>query len=145
MARLVEVFGEPVAVGKPELTRSTVTAERIADASVARIRTIGLPESRATTIWRLAGAVARGELRLDPDADAAVVMQQLVELPGIGPWTAEYVAMRALHCADAFPASDLVLRRNGGGLTASRLTRVAERWRPWRAYAAMQLWLQGPP
>ena len=59
---------------------------------------------------------------------------------GMGPWTAEYIAMRALHWPDAFPASDLVLRRAAGNLTTARLRQVAEAWRPWRSYAAMHLW-----
>ncbi|MEO6528359.1 MAG: DNA-3-methyladenine glycosylase 2 family protein, partial [Gemmatimonadaceae bacterium] len=60
--------------------------------------------------------------------------------PGIGPWTAEYIVMRAVHSPDAFPASDLVLRRSAGNLSPVELLRAAERWRPWRAYAAMHLW-----
>jgi AraC family transcriptional regulator of adaptative response / DNA-3-methyladenine glycosylase II len=67
-------------------------------------------------------------------------MRQLMQLPGIGPWTAEYIVMRAVHWPDAFPAADLVLRRAAGNLTPPRMIRIAERWRPWRAYAAMHLW-----
>jgi AraC family transcriptional regulator of adaptative response / DNA-3-methyladenine glycosylase II len=69
------------------------------------------------------------------------MMQQLEDIPGVGAWTAEYIAMRALHWPDAFPATDLVLRRNAGNLTAAQLRRAGDRWRPWRAYAAMQLWM----
>jgi AraC family transcriptional regulator of adaptative response / DNA-3-methyladenine glycosylase II len=67
-------------------------------------------------------------------------VRRLTALPGIGPWTATYVAMRALRWPDAFPEGDLALRRAAGDLSPARLRRAAERWRPWRAYAAMHLW-----
>jgi AraC family transcriptional regulator of adaptative response / DNA-3-methyladenine glycosylase II len=67
-------------------------------------------------------------------------MKRFVSLPGIGPWTASYVAMRALRWADAFPDGDLALRKAMGGLTTVQLRHVAEGWRPWRAYAVRHLW-----
>jgi len=142
MARLTATFGEPVDTGDDELVRLAVSAERLADAGAARIKTIGLPAARAQTLHLLAQHVAGGALRFDPDADVGAFMRQLEEVPGVGAWTAEYVAMRALHWPDAFPATDLVLRRNAGNLTATQLRRAADRWRPWRAYAAMQLWMR---
>jgi DNA-3-methyladenine glycosylase II len=92
----------------------------------------GMPASRARALRALAGAVAGG-LRLDPPLDIVATRAELLALPGIGPWTVEYVAMRALRDPDAWPGSDLWLRR-----TATPLE--AERWRPWRAYAAMVVW-----
>jgi AraC family transcriptional regulator of adaptative response / DNA-3-methyladenine glycosylase II len=145
MARLTETFGEPVDVGHESLTRLAVTAARLADAGAPRIKSIGLPASRAQTLHALAQRAANGDLRFDPDTDVHAFTRQLEDIPGIGAWTAEYVAMRALHWPDAFPASDLVLRRNAGDLSAAQLRRAAERWRPWRAYAAMQLWMREPP
>ena len=141
MARLTSAFAEPMDGGDPALSRLAVTADRLADASTSRIRAIGLPAARAQTLSLLARAVADERLRIDTDTDVKSVMQELEDIPGIGAWTAEYIAMRALHWPDAFPASDLVLRRNAGNLSVAQLRRDADRWRPWRAYAAMQLWM----
>ena len=92
----------------------------------------GMPASRARALRALAGAVAGG-LRLDPPLDVAATRAELLALPGIGPWTVEYIAMRALRDPDAWPGSDLWLRR-------AATPAEAERWRPWRAYAAMVVW-----
>jgi AraC family transcriptional regulator of adaptative response / DNA-3-methyladenine glycosylase II len=99
---------------------------------------IGLTTARQATLRALATAVASGGLALDHGADPEETAARLGELPGIGPWTTAYVLMRAVGDPDAFPASDLGLRRAlaGLGCQASR----AERWRPWRAYAAVHLW-----
>ncbi|MEP6494596.1 MAG: AlkA N-terminal domain-containing protein [bacterium] len=143
MSRLTTTFGEPYAGDASGLTRLAVTAERIAEAGQVRIKAIGLPATRATTIHALAQHVADGRLRIEPDADVRALATQMTAIAGIGPWTAEYVAMRALHWPDAFPSTDLVLRRNAGNCTAAQLLKAAEHWRPWRAYAAMQLWMMG--
>ena len=109
-------------------------------AGPARIARIGLPQARATAIHTFAREVASGALRLDAPCDLDAFVAQLVELPGIGPWTAQYLAMRALHVPDAFPAADLgvqkALRRVGAKSAEAR----AEAWRPYRAYAVMHLW-----
>ena len=104
------------------------------------IAAIGIPRARAATIHTLATLVASGTVSIEPAVDVRALTRQLLEVPGIGPWTAEYIVMRAVHWPDAFPASDLVLRRAAGNLTPSELVRAAEKWRPWRAYAAMHLW-----
>jgi AraC family transcriptional regulator of adaptative response / DNA-3-methyladenine glycosylase II len=140
MARLTAKFGERITTDHPGLDHLPATAERIAAAGIADIRAIGLPVARATTIQLLAREVAEGRVVLAPEVDVPGTMDRLMSIPGIGPWTAGYIAMRALHWPDAFPASDLVLRRNAGASTPAELLRNAERWRPWRAYAAMQLW-----
>jgi AraC family transcriptional regulator of adaptative response / DNA-3-methyladenine glycosylase II len=140
MARLVERLGSRIE-GQGSLGFVAPTADCVAAATVSEIQAIGLPSARAATIHRLATAVAHGELHISPDADVREMTRRMLELPGIGPWTAEYVAMRAVHWPDAFPSSDLVLRRNAGNLTSAQLLRAAEKWRPWRAYAAMHLWL----
>lgn len=140
MGRLTSTFGEPVPASEEGLTHLSPTAERLADAGAEAIRGIGLPAARADTVHRLATLVARGELSFEADTDVRALMRRLVEVRGIGPWTAEYIAMRALHWPDAFPASDLVLRRAAGDLTTAKLTQRAESWRPWRSYAAMHLW-----
>ena len=140
MGRLAMEFGERFPSPEEGLTHLTPSAERLADAGARAIRSIGLPAARAETIHELSRRVANGELTLDPEADVRVLMPRLIGIRGIGPWTAEYIVMRALHWPDAFPASDLVLRRAAGNLTTSQLTRRAESWRPWRSYAAMHLW-----
>ncbi|HWW60612.1 MAG TPA: 3-methyladenine DNA glycosylase 2, partial [Thermoanaerobaculia bacterium] len=82
---------------------------------------------------------ARGEVTLERRASLAETIDALRALPGIGPWTAHYIAMR-LGEPDAFPAGDLWLRRAAGNLTERELERISEAWRPWRAYAALLLW-----
>ncbi len=106
---------------------------------------IGMPRQRAQALRALAAAVADGRLPLDGALELDPIVAKLRELPGVGEWTAQYIAMRALGEPDAFPAGDLGLRkalgRRGEPISAARLRARAERWRPWRAYAAMWLWL----
>jgi len=139
--RLVAAFGTPVASASAGLTHLFPAAHVVAAADLAPI---GIPRARAATIRALAAAVADGTLRLDAALDLDDAIARLVAIPGVGEWTAHYIAMRALGEADAFPASDLGLRRalgNGAGPLAARdVERMAEAWRPWRAYAAMHLW-----
>ena len=88
----------------------------------------------------LASAVDAGALSLEPGADVEATMRALTALPGIGDWTASYVAMRALRWPDAFLAGDLVVKRELGAATAARAEAASVAWRPWRAYAVMHLW-----
>ncbi len=109
-----------------------------ADLAGADLSGLGLTTARQATLRALATAVADGSLELDHGADPAQTAARLGELPGIGPWTIGYTMMRAVGDPDAFPASDLGLRRaleHLGGSAAQ-----ADRWRPWRAYAAVHLW-----
>jgi AraC family transcriptional regulator, regulatory protein of adaptative response / DNA-3-methyladenine glycosylase II len=147
--RLVEAWGEPLESALVEASAGALrfafpAAERLAGAD---LRGLGLPAARARAVAELARSVAAGELDLAPGADPEQVMERLQALPGVGPWTARYVAMRALREPDAFPASDLGLRRalaGGSALpSAADTARMAERWRPWRAYAALHLWTAG--
>jgi AraC family transcriptional regulator of adaptative response / DNA-3-methyladenine glycosylase II len=124
------------------LTRLFPTPERLADADLGGL---GLTGQKERSIASLARAVADGSLRLDGQGDPGDTAARLLELPGIGPWTVQYVAMRALRDPDAFPAGDLILRRaaapnSGTTLSEAELVAMAEGWRPWRAYAAMLLW-----
>jgi AraC family transcriptional regulator of adaptative response / DNA-3-methyladenine glycosylase II len=107
--------------------------------TLAAVELDGMPAARARALRALAVAVTGG-LAIDERQDRESLRAALLELPGIGPWTVEYVAMRALRDPDAFPASDLVLRSALGGISAAQAQRRAEAWRPWRAYAAMHLW-----
>jgi AraC family transcriptional regulator, regulatory protein of adaptative response / DNA-3-methyladenine glycosylase II len=109
----------------------------------ARLSSIGLTGARAETIRRLARAVADGKIQFEGVVDAEAFQARLCEIPGIGKWTAQYVAMRALGEPDAFPSSDLGLLRAMGLRNFRELEERAEAWRPWRAYAAMYLWKMG--
>jgi AraC family transcriptional regulator of adaptative response / DNA-3-methyladenine glycosylase II len=103
-----------------------------------------MPRSRKNALLTLARALAAGEVSLDAGADRNEARRKLVELPGIGPWTAEYVAMRALRDPDAFLASDLGVRRAlerlGQDGSPQAAEAVSHHWRPYRAYALQHLW-----
>jgi AraC family transcriptional regulator of adaptative response / DNA-3-methyladenine glycosylase II len=122
------------------------TAEVLAEADLTRV---GLTRSRATTLNALARAVAARPALLEAGAPLEDTLAELCALPGIGPWTAQYIAMRALREPDAFPASDLGLLRametKAGRPTPAALAARAEAWRPWRAYAALRLWTTPAP
>lgn len=109
------------------------------------IRRLGVVGTRARTIVSLAQACVHGGLELFPGADPELTMQRLCALPGIGDWTAQYIAMRALCWPDAFPAGDLVVRRALGVDTPVQARSVAEQWRPLRAYAVMACWTDETP
>jgi AraC family transcriptional regulator of adaptative response / DNA-3-methyladenine glycosylase II len=141
--RLVEVCGEPIPTGRAGLSRLFPPPARLAEADLAAI---GLPRARAATIRGLAAAVARGEPLLDAGRDLADRVARLCAIPGIGPWTAHYIAMR-LGDPDAFPATDLGLRRalavRGRRPEPAQVVAMGEAWRPWRAYAVLYLWTEG--
>lgn len=144
-ARLGERFGEPLATPHAALTRTTPSAERIAAARVDAIAGIGLTRSRAECLRAAARASAEGALDLAPGADVDALREALLALPGVGPWTADYVLMRAVAWPDAFPEGDLGLRRAAGIDDAEELRARAEAWRPWRAYGALHLWTAPSP
>jgi AraC family transcriptional regulator of adaptative response / DNA-3-methyladenine glycosylase II len=134
--RIVSAFGRPFsAIGG--LTHLFPSPEVLADAKLA---SVGLTSARAETVRALARAVCDGRISFEGIAESHAFLTRLCEIPGIGPWTAQYVAMRALGEPDAFPSGDLGLLRalNPGGVR--ELERRSEAWRPWRAYAAMYLW-----
>ncbi len=153
-AKLVLAHGEPTAGAEDpvaprlaSLTKVFPTPERLARADLSHL---GMPRARLAALSALAAAVAADPslLRAEQGLDAAVA--RLKALPGIGEWTAHYIAMRALGEPDAFPAGDVGLLRavagpNGTRPTPSDLLKRAEAWRPWRAYAAQHLWASGPP
>jgi AraC family transcriptional regulator of adaptative response / DNA-3-methyladenine glycosylase II len=126
--RIVERWGEPLAQSSLRLfPEPAILAE-------ADLRTIGVTGARAESLRSLARAAASGAL----DSDSTI--ERLCALDGIGDWTAQYIAMRGFGDPDAFPSSDLGLRRAAGGIPAKELVGRAEAWRPWRAYAAVYLW-----
>lgn len=116
------------------------TPERLAACSVETIAALGMPGARARSLLNLAAAWQRGEILCEPGDDPLVLRERLLALPGIGPWTAEYLAMRALHDPDALPSSDLVLRKALDDASPRELERRAEAWRPFRSYAVLHLW-----
>jgi AraC family transcriptional regulator of adaptative response / DNA-3-methyladenine glycosylase II len=116
------------------------TAAEIARRTPAEIAKIGLPAARAFALHALATAITTGTIRLDGVVDLDRFVADIIELPGIGPWTAHYLAMRALHLPDAFPAADLGVKKALGGTPRTAEAR-AEAWRPFRSYAVMHLWM----
>ena len=116
----------------------TVVFPRPAELADADLSGLGLTTRRQVTLRALAAACAAGWLSLDPGADAEETAARLAELPGVGPWTVAYIMMRAAGDPDAFPGSDLGLRRAMARLGCE--PGHADRWRPWRAYAALHLW-----
>ncbi len=129
--------------GGPKLTHRFPTAREVVAAGVAAIAKLGVPGARAAALHGLAHAVAAGTLRLDPATaggrDLDQFVAQATALPGIGPWTAHYLAMRALHLPDAFPAADLGIRK-ATGAGPREAEALAEAWRPFRSYAVIHLW-----
>lgn len=144
--RLAEAVGEPLpdSLCGGGVVRTFPSPDRVAEFD---LRAIGVPGRRAEALRALAAAVAAGALTLDATVDPEAERARLTAIAGIGPWTAEYIAMRALRDPDAFPAGDLVLRKavveDGAPVPAKELTALAEAWRPWRAYAALLLWQGG--
>jgi len=132
-------FGSPIVTPFPELNRLTPAAPLVADLAADAIAATGVVGSRARSIVGLARAVVDKGVTLSYAADALEQIARLQALPGIGPWTAQYIAMRALHWPDAFPGTDLMLLR-AAKMTSKELHTRAEAWRPWRAYATHYLW-----
>ena len=144
--RVARRLGEPLVVSRAgSLDRLFPTPSALAEADLSGI---GMPAGRCEAVRALARAVREGRIDLDGGAAVEETVARLEALPGIGAWTAGYVAMRALRDPDAFPAGDLGVRRalsRDGALPSARS--VEERsgaWRPWRAYAVMALWTEGP-
>jgi AraC family transcriptional regulator of adaptative response / DNA-3-methyladenine glycosylase II len=115
------------------------TAREVAMQSIDAIAKIGLPGARAAAIHALACAVANGKLSFDGKGLETFV-EEIVAMPGIGPWTAHYLAMRTLHLPDAFPAADLGVKKALAGASPREAEARAEAWRPFRSYAVMYLW-----
>ena len=138
--RLAARFGEAIETPHPSLDRLFPTPEVLAKAETSDIASLGMPSSRARTIAAFAEAVSAGSVCLS-DAPEPVA-EALLDLPGIGPWTARTITMRALGAPDAFPATDLGVLRAFAALGGpqAQISEHSERWRPWRAYAALHLW-----
>jgi len=138
--RFAAAFGDPLATPFESLSKIFPTAERVAELPYGRIARLGLPGARARSVVALARAVADGDLDLTPNADIDATLEKLRALPGVGEWTAQYIAMRSLAWPDAFPHTDLGVLKALGETDARRVLAAGEAWRPWRAYAVMHLW-----
>ena len=145
--RLVTRFGEPFATPFIGVTHHFPRAENLSTATVTDVAQIGMPLARAETICNLAQFAAGGGLNMTPGITLTDAVAQLKTVRGIGEWTAQYIALRALRFPDAFPAGDLGLQKaaarddaSTARLTEKQLLARAAAWSPWRAYAALALW-----
>lgn len=138
--RIAARFGDTLETPWPHLTQTFPNAVRIARATVDEVCALGLTKARAATMIGLAQAVATGRIRLDHTMDVATTMSALKTVPGIGEWTAQYVAMRVLAWPDAFPHTDLGIKKALGESSPRQVLARSEQWKPWRAYAAINLW-----
>jgi AraC family transcriptional regulator, regulatory protein of adaptative response / DNA-3-methyladenine glycosylase II len=136
------IVGQQISVaGATTLMARIASRHGVRPQSLSRARTNpGMPQTRWNSIRGLARAVARGEVTFERGATLDESIERLVAIPGIGPWTAHYIAMRALREPDAFPHTDLGIRKAAGMISDRELLSRAEAWRPYRAYATMLLW-----
>ena len=143
-SRLVQRFGVPIDTPFAPLTRLFPSAHALAAASGDALGALGIVRQRQQAITALAQAVAKGDLNLRPGADVPATLAALQALPGIGAWTAHYIAMRALRWPDAFPAGDVALHKALGVQNTKHPAKEAEQasqaWRPWRSYAVLRAW-----
>ena len=140
--RLVDRFGEPISTPYPALTHVFPHAQAIAAADPEVIGKLGIVRQRVKALQALAAAVADGSLLLHRGAPLEPTLDALRALPGVGEWTTQVIAMRALAWPDAWPASDIGLMNALGSRDPKHITLLAEPWRPWRAYAVMRLWFE---
>lgn len=138
--RVASAFGDPAVTPFEGLTHFTPLASRMAVASVDEIASLGIVSARARTILAVSQACDSGALLLDAAPHPEATIARLLDLPGIGEWTAQYIAMRALRWPDAFPKEDVVVKKNLGGVTGKAAEVLSQAWRPWRSYAVMHIW-----
>ena len=138
--RFAAAFGEPVESHHPALNVVFPSVARVAALAPSDIAAIGIVSARARAIIGIASALDAAQLRLDPGAEVEATLAALRALPGIGEWTAQYLAMRALGWPDAFPHTDYGVLKALGETNPRRALAHAEQWRPWRAYAVIHLW-----
>jgi AraC family transcriptional regulator of adaptative response / DNA-3-methyladenine glycosylase II len=142
--RIARAFGEPIETPFASLTHVFPSPKQLAAASGDALGRLGVTRSRQRAIHALAEACSSGELTLEPEADIEREMEALRALPGIGEWTTQYIAMRALGWPDAFPHTDHAVKKAFNSQSPRRILEIAERWRPWRAYATLHLWNGDP-
>ena len=137
--RWAAAFGTKIGTPFPQLSLLSPTAERMLEVAHEHIAVLGMVGARARCLVELAKAVAERKVVLTCASNVDAQIEALLRLPGIGPWSANYIAMRALHWPDAFPSGDLVLMR-AANATQKQLQARAKAWQPWRAYATHYLW-----
>ena len=140
VGRIAARFGNTVITPNTMVTKTFPNAKTVAHCAYADLTTLGITAKRAASIIALAQAVATDALVLSPGAPVGQTIVRLQDLPGIGEWTAQYIAMRALSWPDAFPHTDLGVKHALGEHRPQTILTIAESWRPWRAYATMALW-----
>jgi AraC family transcriptional regulator of adaptative response / DNA-3-methyladenine glycosylase II len=145
-SRLVQTLGQQIQTPTPypALTHFFPSAAQLARTSAEQLGELGIVKQRQAAILALAQALVSGSINLRPSGDVAQTIAALQELPGIGPWTASYIAMRALRWPDAFPAGDVALQSALGvrqhKTPAAEAERLSQAWRPWRSYAVVRAW-----
>jgi AraC family transcriptional regulator of adaptative response / DNA-3-methyladenine glycosylase II len=139
-ARLADAFGEDIDTPVAGLNKLFPTPEALAALDPPKVATTGIISARARAIVALAKEVAAERIHLEPSADVTATLAALEALPGVGPWTAQYIAMRALAWPDAFPHPDVALIKAMKASSPREALAASESWRPWRAYAVMHLW-----
>jgi AraC family transcriptional regulator of adaptative response / DNA-3-methyladenine glycosylase II len=137
--RWAQAFGAPIATPYPELNRLTPSPQRMVSVTADEIAALGIIGARARCLASLAAAILERKIVLTYAPNVEEQIEALMRLPGIGPWTAQYIAMRALHWPDAFPSGDLMLIR-AANTTKRLLEKRSQAWRPWRSYATHYLW-----
>jgi AraC family transcriptional regulator of adaptative response / DNA-3-methyladenine glycosylase II len=138
--RFAAAFGEPLETPHRALARLFPAAARIAATAPPDIASLGIIAARARAIVAVARAIDSGSLVLQPSASVDDTLAALARIPGVGPWTAQYVAMRALAWPDAFPHPDVAVLKAMREANGRRALARAEAWRPWRSYAVLHLW-----
>jgi AraC family transcriptional regulator of adaptative response / DNA-3-methyladenine glycosylase II len=147
LGRLAQRFGKPLPVPAHGLTHTFPNAAQLLAVPPESLGEAGIIRSRIAAIHGVAQAIVDGRLRLDPLAPLEASVEALLAIKGIGPWTAQYIAMRALGSPNAMPVGDLVLRKALGAADGRAVAARAAQWAPWRAYAALHIWRaasQGP-
>jgi AraC family transcriptional regulator of adaptative response / DNA-3-methyladenine glycosylase II len=142
--RLVHALGEPITTPWPALSHAFPTPAALASVDDEILGQLGIVRQRQKAIKALARAVLDGRLNLGPGCDLQATLANLLALHGIGEWTAQYIAMRALRWPDAFPSGDVVLQQRlgvrGGPQPARAALALSQVWQPWRSYAVIRLW-----
>lgn len=138
--RIAAAFGTEIKTPWTDLTHLYPTASVIATLEEKDLTCLGIIQTRACCIIRLAQEITTTTLNLDDKSDPESTIKHLITLPSIGDWTAHYIALRALKWNDAFLKSDLAIRQSLGGLSASKTEQMSLAWQPWRSYATLYLW-----
>ena len=145
--RLVHTFGVPVSTPWPELTHAFPTPQVLLQVTEDELGQLGIIKQRQKAIHALAHAVLHEGLVLNPGPQTSRTVEALMQLPGIGDWTAQYIAMRCLRWPDAFPAGDVAIQNcldvRGHKKPALEAVSLAKKWQPWRSYAVIRLWHGG--